>query len=144
MVNPPSIHSSQNAAKSTWDDRTLMSLGQQSCYKLNLSSTESTSGGRTPYTFFNCTEPCKNITKRMENTVCNVPPEGTEHCKTHDICKISCCPDYDKHFNETKKELQMECLVERLRYVFSKSASNCQNDGAKLAEFQGIVKREIK
>uniref|UniRef100_A0A6B0V9J9 Putative secreted metalloprotease n=1 Tax=Ixodes ricinus TaxID=34613 RepID=A0A6B0V9J9_IXORI len=90
-------------SKKSWDDRTLMSLGQQSCYKLNLSSSESTSEGRTPYTFFNCTEPCKNITKRMENTVCNVPPEGTEHCKTHDICKISCCPDYDKHFNETKK-----------------------------------------
>ncbi|CAN8017185.1 unnamed protein product, partial [Ixodes persulcatus] len=90
-------------SKNSWDMRTLSSIGQQSCYKLNVSSAESTSESRTPYTFFKCTEPCKNITKEMENNVCNVSPDGTEDSKTDDICKMSCCPDYDKHFNETKR-----------------------------------------
>uniref|UniRef100_A0A6B0VBD9 Putative secreted metalloprotease n=1 Tax=Ixodes ricinus TaxID=34613 RepID=A0A6B0VBD9_IXORI len=90
-------------SKRSWDERTLMSLGEQSCYKLNLSSSESPSEGMTPYTFFNCSEPCQNISQRIENSVCNVLLGGTGDCKTGDICKISCCPDYGEHFNETKR-----------------------------------------
>ncbi|CAN7981688.1 unnamed protein product, partial [Ixodes pacificus] len=77
-------------SKQSWDERTLMSLGRESCYKLDLSSAKSTPDIMTPYTFFNCIEPCKNITQESENNACNWPTDDTERCKTDDICKISC------------------------------------------------------
>ncbi|XP_040078658.1 uncharacterized protein LOC120850268 [Ixodes scapularis] len=89
-------------SKKSWEERTLRSLGKKSCYKLKLPSTESPSESMTPYTFFNCIDPCKNITQRSENNACNVPLDGTGDWKTNDICKTSCCPDYDKHFNGKK------------------------------------------
>uniref|UniRef100_A0A0K8RGE4 Putative metalloprotease n=1 Tax=Ixodes ricinus TaxID=34613 RepID=A0A0K8RGE4_IXORI len=90
-------------SKKSWDERTLMSLGEQPCYKLNLSSMESPLENMTPYKFFKCSESCQNIAQRSENNACNGPSGDTEHCKTGDICKISCCPDYDKYFDETKR-----------------------------------------
>uniref|UniRef100_A0A6B0VAE6 Putative secreted metalloprotease n=1 Tax=Ixodes ricinus TaxID=34613 RepID=A0A6B0VAE6_IXORI len=59
-------------SKQSWDMRTLSSIGQLSCYKLNVSSAEAASGSRTPYSFFNCMEPCKNITQRIGNNAYNV------------------------------------------------------------------------
>uniref|UniRef100_A0A6B0V9A5 Putative secreted metalloprotease n=1 Tax=Ixodes ricinus TaxID=34613 RepID=A0A6B0V9A5_IXORI len=89
-------------SKESWDDRTLMSLGGSPCYKLNVSTLMSTSKRRTPYTFFNCTEPCKNITKESENNVLNLPSEASQEPKTRNICEINCCPDYDKQLNARK------------------------------------------
>uniref|UniRef100_A0A0K8RGB8 Putative metalloprotease n=1 Tax=Ixodes ricinus TaxID=34613 RepID=A0A0K8RGB8_IXORI len=88
-------------SKKSWDDRTLMSIGGSPCYKLNMSSP--TSERRTPYTFFNCTEPCKNITGESESIVLNVPSQAREDSETLDICKIDCCPHYNNQFHETKK-----------------------------------------
>ncbi|CAN8017189.1 unnamed protein product [Ixodes persulcatus] len=90
-------------SKNSWDERTVSSIGREPCYKLKVSSPESTTKSRTPYTCFKCKEPCKHITKGSENNACNEPPDGTDNCKSDDICKSSCCPDYDKHFNETKR-----------------------------------------
>uniref|UniRef100_V5ID52 Putative tick metalloprotease n=1 Tax=Ixodes ricinus TaxID=34613 RepID=V5ID52_IXORI len=89
-------------SKKSWDDRTLMSLGQESCYKLDLSSAETTPDRVTPYSFFNCIGPCKDIIEGIKNNACNVPTDGPENCKSDDICKIDCCPEYNKHFNKTK------------------------------------------
>uniref|UniRef100_A0A0K8RGE9 Putative metalloprotease n=1 Tax=Ixodes ricinus TaxID=34613 RepID=A0A0K8RGE9_IXORI len=89
-------------SKESWDDRTLMSLGGSPCYKLNVSTLMSTSERRTPYTFFNCTEPCKNITKGSENNVLNLPSEASQESKTRNICEINCCPDYGKQLNARK------------------------------------------
>uniref|UniRef100_A0A0K8RGA8 Putative metalloprotease n=1 Tax=Ixodes ricinus TaxID=34613 RepID=A0A0K8RGA8_IXORI len=88
-------------SKDSWDEQIQMSLSGSPCYKLNMSSP--TSERRTPYTFFNCTEPCKNITGESENNVLNVPSEARENSKTQDICKIHCCPHYNNQFHETKK-----------------------------------------
>uniref|UniRef100_A0A0K8RER1 Putative metalloprotease n=1 Tax=Ixodes ricinus TaxID=34613 RepID=A0A0K8RER1_IXORI len=75
---------------------------QESCYKLDLSSAETTPDRVTPYTFFNCIGPCKDIIEGIKNNACNVPTDGPENCKSDDICKIDCCPEYNKHFNKTK------------------------------------------
>uniref|UniRef100_A0A6B0VC92 Putative secreted metalloprotease n=1 Tax=Ixodes ricinus TaxID=34613 RepID=A0A6B0VC92_IXORI len=89
-------------SKESWDERTQMSLGLPPCYKLNV-SLMSTSERRTPYTFFNCKEPCKDITGESQNNVLNTPPKSNEDSKTRDICKLNCCPDYDEKFNERRK-----------------------------------------
>uniref|UniRef100_A0A0K8RG85 Putative metalloprotease n=1 Tax=Ixodes ricinus TaxID=34613 RepID=A0A0K8RG85_IXORI len=99
---PTQYPSFSECSKRSWDERTLMSLGEQPCYKLNLSSTESPSENMTPYKLFNCSEPCQNISQRSENNACNVLLDGNGDCKTDDICKTSCCPNYDKHFNGKK------------------------------------------
>ncbi|XP_029833691.3 uncharacterized protein LOC115318118 [Ixodes scapularis] len=91
-----------NCSKESWEERTLMSLSLRPCYKLNM-SLMSTTESRTPYTFFNCREPCKNITEESENNLLNVPSEAREDSKTLDICKTSCCPDYNKQFHKTTK-----------------------------------------
>uniref|UniRef100_A0A6B0V8Y9 Putative secreted metalloprotease n=1 Tax=Ixodes ricinus TaxID=34613 RepID=A0A6B0V8Y9_IXORI len=88
-------------SKESWDDRTLMSIGGSPCYKLNMSSP--TSERRTPYTFFNCTEPCKNITGESESIVLNVPSEVRVDSETLDICKIDCCPAYNNQFHGIEK-----------------------------------------
>ncbi|XP_042147566.1 uncharacterized protein LOC121836673 [Ixodes scapularis] len=89
-------------SKDSWDEQIQMSLSLQPCYKLNVSLI-STTESRTPYTFCNCTEPCNHITEESENTVLNVPSEAREDSKTLDICKTSCCPDYNEQFHEMSK-----------------------------------------
>uniref|UniRef100_A0A6B0V9W5 Putative secreted metalloprotease n=1 Tax=Ixodes ricinus TaxID=34613 RepID=A0A6B0V9W5_IXORI len=89
-------------SKKSWDVRTQRSLGLPPCYKLNV-SLMSTSERRTPYTFFNCKEPCKNITGESENNVLNVPSEARQNSKTLDVCRINCCPPYNNQLHETEK-----------------------------------------
>uniref|UniRef100_A0A0K8RH60 Putative metalloprotease n=1 Tax=Ixodes ricinus TaxID=34613 RepID=A0A0K8RH60_IXORI len=88
-------------SKDSWDERTLMSIGASPCYKLNMSSP--TSERSTSYTFFNCKEPCKNITEESEKNVLNVLSKTREGSKTLDVCKINCCPNHDRQFNGRKK-----------------------------------------
>ncbi|EEC00901.1 hypothetical protein IscW_ISCW000659 [Ixodes scapularis] len=90
-----------NCSKDSWDQHIEMSLSLQPCYKLNMSS--ATSERRTAYTFFNCTEPCKNITKEIENNELNEPSGAREGSKALNICKINCCPGYNKQFNAAKE-----------------------------------------
>ncbi|CAN7941237.1 unnamed protein product [Ixodes pacificus] len=89
-------------SKDSWEELTLMSLTLRPCHKLNV-SLMSTPERRTPYTFFNCTEPCKNFTEESQNNVLNVPSGASEVSTTLDICKTNCCPDYNKQFHETEK-----------------------------------------
>ncbi|CAN8017184.1 unnamed protein product [Ixodes persulcatus] len=88
-------------SKESWDDRTRMSLDLPPCYKLNM-SLMSTSERRTPYSFFNCTEPCKNITEESDKNMLNEPSEARENSNTLPICQIKCCPEYDNQFQESQ------------------------------------------
>ncbi|CAN8017190.1 unnamed protein product [Ixodes persulcatus] len=88
--------------KNSWEYRTQMGIGQAQCYMLNMSLPINASR-KSPYTFFNCTEPCKVITQGRENNAFTMPSAVNEHSKTNDICKSSCCPDYEKQFNDTNQ-----------------------------------------
>ncbi|CAN8017186.1 unnamed protein product, partial [Ixodes persulcatus] len=87
-------------SKDSWDEQIQMSLSGSPCYKLNMSWP--TSERTTPYTFFNCKEPCKNITEESDNNILNKQSEVNQRSKNMDICKINCCPDYNNHFHGTK------------------------------------------
>ncbi|XP_029842615.2 uncharacterized protein LOC115326025 [Ixodes scapularis] len=88
--------------KTSWEFRTQTRMGQSQCYMLNMSLAVNASK-KTPYTFFNCTEPCKEITQGSGNNALFVPAARNERSNTMDICKTSCCPDYVKQLNNTSE-----------------------------------------
>ncbi|CAN7941560.1 unnamed protein product, partial [Ixodes hexagonus] len=94
-----------HCSKETWELTLQMSLGDETCFKLNNTSTTTSSQNSTPYHFFGCETSCQNITPTgwtYATDLATEAQEGIEVSQEQGICKCGCCPHYQSYLNGTK------------------------------------------